>query len=100
MKKPVYALNILSAIPGILIVPLAPFAFLIIDGEGRVPGLLHERAFIALLIAYPMLLPICLWRSLSALRRRRRAALIIAVAPLVCALALLWVFIAGGIRLR
>ncbi len=100
-KKAVYALNILSAIPGILIVPLAPFAFLILDGEGRIPGLLHEHAFTALLLCYPFLLLGCIGFSVFSLRRGGGyGVLIVAALPLICALLLVWVFIIGGVRLR
>lgn len=101
MKKLVYALNIASAIPGIILVPLAPFAFLIVEGEGRRPGLFHEYAVMALLVAYPFVLAAGIGGSLFALRRGgRRGALAAAALPLLCALSLVWVFVAGGVRLR
>lgn len=101
MKKFIYALNILSALPGVILIPLAPFAFLLIDGEGKVPGLAHERACIALLLAYPPLLLACIALSVHALRRlRMRRAVLFALLPLLCALLLAWVFTAGGVRLR
>ena len=100
MNKLIYALNIVSAIPGIVIIPLAPFAFFIVNGEGLVPGLLHEYAFIALLLFYPFLLLGCLWFSLSSLRRgRSRRALIAGTSPLVCALLLVWLLVSGGVQL-
>lgn len=101
VNKLVYAVIICSAIPGVIIVPLVPFTFLIVDGEGRVPGLLHEYAFMALLLAYPLLLLGGIFLAPRLLRgQRARHAMLVAVAPLACALLLVWVFVIGGIRLH
>lgn len=101
MKKLTYALNIAAAIPGVVLVPLAPFAFLIIDGAGRAPGWFHEYTVMALLASYPVTLAAGIGGSVFALRRgRRRLPVLIAALPLLCALALAWAFIDGGVRLR
>jgi len=96
MKKRLYALIILAALPGIVLFPLAPFSFLLTDGEGRIPGLAHEHAFMILLPAYALSLALCIPLSL----RARRCAFLIAAMPLLFLLLLAWVFIAGGVRLR
>jgi len=104
MKKFTFALNIAAAIPGVILVPLSPFAFLIVDGEGRAPGWLHEYAVMALLASYPLMLAAGIGGSVWALRRardrHRHLPPLIAALPLLCALALAWAFIDGGVRLR
>lgn len=100
MKKFTYTLNILAAIPGVILVPLAPFAFLIVDGEGRAPGWLHEYAVMALLASYPVALAAGIGGSVWMLRRGHRRAPLVAALPLLCALLLAWAFVAGGVRLR
>ncbi len=101
MKKLVWSFVILSAIPGIILIPLAPFTFFLVDGEGRVPGLFHEHAFMALLLLYPFLLAGCLWFAWFSLRRGRAGgALMASAAPFLCAVLLVWVFIAGGVQLN
>jgi len=103
MKRLVIALNIMAAVPGVILVPLAPFAFLIVDGEGRAPGWFHEYAVMALLAAYPLVLALGIGGSVWALRRGRldrRWPPLIAVLPALCALLLAWAFVDGGVRLR
>ncbi len=101
MKKLVYAGNILSAVPAALVVPLLPFTFLLIDGEGRVPGFFHEYLLRTLMLAYPVTLAACLWLSVRLLRRDRlRAALGTSLVPLGVFLVLLWTYLAGGVVLR
>lgn len=102
MKKLTIALNIAATVAGVVLVPLAPFAFLIVDGEGRVPGWFHEYAVMALLASYPLALAAGIGGSVWALRRARDRWLppLIAALPLLCALTLAWAFIAGGVRLR
>lgn len=103
MKKLTIALNIAATVVGVVLVPLAPFAFLIVDGEGRVPGWFHEYAVMALLASYPLALAAGIGGSVFALRhggRGYRWAPRVAVLPLLCALLLVWVFIDGGVRLR
>lgn len=101
MKKLVYAGNILSAVPAALVVPLLPFTFLLIDGEGRVPGFFHEYLLRTLMLAYPVALAACLWLSVRLLRRDRlRLALGTSLVPLGVFLVLLWTYLAGGVVLR
>ncbi len=101
MRKLVYAGNILSAVPAALVVPLVPFTFLLIDGEGRVPGVFHETLLRILMLGYPPALAACLWLSVRLLRRgSTRAALGISLVPLGVFLLLLWTYLAGGVVLR
>ena len=101
MRKLVYIGNILSTVPAALVVPLVPFTFLLIDGEGRIPGLFHEHLLRALMLTYPVTLAACLWLSVRLLRRDRpRAALGTSLVPLGVFLLLLWTYIAGGVMLR
>jgi len=95
------ALNIVAAVVGVVLAPLAPFAFLIVDGAGRVPGWFHEYAVMALLASYPFALAVGIGGSVFALRRAEpRLAVGVAALPLICALLLAWAFVAGGVRLR
>jgi len=103
MNKLVIALNLAAGLPGVILVPLAPFAFLIVDGAGSVPGWFHEYAVMTLLAAYPAVLALGIGGSIWALRSGRidrRWPPLIAALPVVCAVLLAWAFIAGGVRLR
>ena len=96
MKKLLITLNLLAGLPGIVLVPLAPFGFLLVEGEGRVPGFAHEYAVIALIIAYSVSLPVCIPLSL----RARRRAFTVAALPLLLLALLVWAYVFGGVRLR
>lgn len=101
MKKVLYAIHALSIIFGVVLVPLSPFGVFIIDGEGRVDGMLHEYFVIALLGMYPAVLACAIGGGVVACRRGRvRPAIWIALTPPICAAALAWLFIAGGVQLR
>lgn len=101
MKKIILALNILSAIPGIIFIPLAPFTFFIVNGEGQIPGMLHEHAFMMLLLGYPFVLLGGVVGSIFTFHRERpRSAIIISISPLICAALLVWVFVSGGVQLN
>lgn len=101
MRKLVIAGNILSTIPAALVVPLVPFTFLLVDGEGRVPGYFHEYLLHVLMLAYPVVLIASLWLSTRLRRRDRlRPALGISLVPLGVFLLLAWTFLAGGVVLR
>jgi hypothetical protein len=101
MRKLVYAGNILSSIPAALVVPLVPFIFILIQGEGRIPGHFHEYLLRGLMVLYPLALIGCLVSSIRLLRRNRpRPALWISFIPLAIFGLLLWTFLAGGVVLR
>lgn len=101
MRKLVYTGNILSTIPAALVVPLVPFIFILIDGEGRIPGYLHENLLRVLMVMYPVALIGCLWGSIRLLRRDRvTAALWISLVPLAVFGLLVLTYLAGGVVLR
>ena len=96
-----YAINIVATLIGVVLVPLAPFAHLIVDGQGRIDGWFHERLFIALLFAYPFCLVGGVFGGVWLLRRAHLyRAYLVAALPLLCAALLVWTFIEGGVRLR
>ena len=101
MRKLVYTGNILSSIPAALVVPLVPFIFILIDGEGRIPGYLHENLLRFLMVLYPIALIICLLGSIRLLRRDRlKPALWISLTPLMIFGLLVLTYMNGGIVLR
>jgi len=101
MRKLTYTGNILSALPSLLIVPLVPFIFILIDGEGRIPGYFHEYTLRTLMVAYPLILIVCFFTTLKLLRTdRERVAAWISFVPLCVFGLLVLVFIYGGIDIR
>ena len=101
MRKLVYTGNILSTLPAALIVPLVPFIFILIDGEGRIPGHFHENALRILMVGYPITLIVCLLTSIRWMRQDRlSSAAWLSFVPLAIFGLLVWIFIAGGVRLR
>ncbi len=101
MRKLAIVGNILSTIPAALVVPLVPFIFILIVGEGRIPGYFHEYALRFLMVAYPVTLVTCLVLSIRLLRRDRpRPAAWISFVPLAVFGLLVWTYLAGGIVLR
>ena len=101
MRKLIYSGNIISTLPALIVVPLVPFIFILIDGEGRIPGFFHEYSLRALMVIYPLTLIACLFGSLRLLRRGRvRTAAWISFLPLAVFGLLLWTYIGGGVVLR
>ena len=101
MRKLVYTGNILSTIPAALVVPLVPFIFILIDGEGRIPGELHENLLRFLMVLYPIALIACLVGSIRLLRKDRlEPALWISLIPLAIFGLLVMTYLTGGIVLR
>ena len=101
MKKIVYAFNIISALPSMLVVPLLPFVFILVQGEGRVPGYFHESAVKILMFVYPLLLIGCVIASIKLTRKDRpKPALPISLLPLVAFALLFFAFYFGGVQLR
>jgi len=100
-KKLIVVFNIISVIPGIIFVPLVPFTFILVYGEGKIQGMLHENILKFLLIFYPFLLILCVFYSI---RRYKvgdlNGSLILSVVPLLHAILIAAVFIFGGIQLR
>lgn len=100
-RKFVYAVNILATIPAALVLPLSPFIFILIQGEGRIPGFFHEYLLRFLMIAYPVALAICLFMSIRMLRANRVVdAFCYGLVPLMLFLILLFTFLFGGVVLR
>ena len=101
MRKLVYTGNILSTIPAALVVPLVPFIFILIDGEGRIPGMFHENLLRGLMVLYPLALITCLWGSIRLLRRDRlKPALWISLLPLGIFGLIVLTYLTGGVVLR
>ena len=101
MRKLTYAGNILSALPSLLIVPLVPFIFILIDGEGKIPGYFHEYTLRFLMVAYPLILIACFFTTLKLLRANQdRIAAWVSFIPLCVFVLMFLVFIYGGIDLR
>ncbi len=101
MRKRIYIGNILSSLPAALVVPLAPFVFILINSEGRIPGYFHEYIVRSLMIIYPITLIICLIVSIKLMRQDRlRPAFYVSVIPLLLFLILAAVFYFGGVVMR
>ncbi len=101
MRKLTYTGNILSALPSLLIVPLVPFIFILISGEGKIPGYFHEYTLRILMVAYPLILVACFFATLKLLRaNRERTAAWVSFVPLCVFGLLVLVFIYGGVVLR
>ena len=101
LKKLVIAFTILSLVPAALVVPLVPFTFFLVDGEGRIPGYFHEYLLHFLMLAYPVILLACLWGARRLVRGGTlKLAVGISLVPLGVFLLLLWTFVWGGIVLR
>lgn len=101
MKKVVYSGNILSTLPALIVVPLVPFIFILIDGEGRIPGYFHEYTLRTLMIVYPLTLLGCLFGSLRLLRAgKAKAAAWVSFLPLAVFALLVLTYIQGGVVLR
>jgi hypothetical protein len=101
MKKFIYISNIISALPAIIVVPLVPFIFILIEGEGRIPGYLHEYAVRMLMVIYPLSLIACLVGSIKLMRLGvLRPALIVSLLPLLVFFLLFSFFYFGGVVLR
>ncbi len=101
MNKLVTVFNILSAIPAALVVPLVPFTFFLVEGEGRVPGDFHEYLLHFLMVCYPVVWVLSLWGSRRLLRTgKSKPALGLSLTPFGVFLLLLWTYLAGGVVLR
>jgi hypothetical protein len=101
MRKLAYIGNILSTLPAALVVPLVPFIFILIDGEGRIPGYFHENAVRILMVAYPLVLIFCLVMSIRWLRQDRvTPAIWLSFVPLGIFGLLVWTYVGGGVMLR
>jgi len=100
-KKLVYITNIISTLPALIIVPLVPFIFILIVGEGRIPGFFHEYALRALMVLYPITLIACVLGSIRLLRRNLTVpAFWLSLCPLAVFMLLVATFWFGGIVLR
>ena len=55
-KKLVVVGNILSTLPALIVVPLVPFVFILIEGEGKIPGFFHEYTLRTLMLLFPVVL--------------------------------------------
>jgi len=101
MKKLVYSGNIISALPTLIILPLAPFIFILINGEGKIPGHFHEYALRTLMVVYPLSVVICVFFSIRLLRNGfQRAAAWVSFLPLGVFGLLLLTYLQGGVVLR
>ena len=101
MRKLTYTGNILSALPSLLVVPLVPFIFILIDGEGKIPGYFHEYSLRILMVAYPVILIACFFGTLRLLRKNKeRFAAWLSFVPLCVFGLLLLVYLYGGVVLR
>ena len=100
-KRLIIVLLVLCSLPALVLVPLAPFTFLIIEGEGRIPGRTHEYLSMALLLTYPLVL---IASGVLCVRQRRLEAFglaaVYALLPMLWALLLVWVYLAGGVQLK
>ena len=54
MKFLFYFTVSLALIPLLLVLPLAPFTFILVEGEGTIPGMRQEYIFHSLMIIYPI----------------------------------------------
>ncbi|MBX2870209.1 MAG: hypothetical protein KTR18_16125 [Acidiferrobacterales bacterium] len=101
MRKLTYVGNILSALPSLLVVPLVPFIFILIDGEGKIPGFFHEYSLRTLMVAYPLILLACFFSTLRLLKtNKERLAAWISFIPLGVFGLLVAVYVYGGVVLR
>ena len=100
-KKLVYIGNIISALPATLVVPLVPFIFILIDGEGRIPGMLHENMVRGLMVLYPIALLTCVICAIRFTRRGQvQLGMLVSLIPLFIFVSLFFVFYYGGVTLR
>lgn len=100
-RKLVYTANILSILPAALVVPLVPFIFILINGEGRIPGYFHENLLRFFMVAYPITLIACLVLSIRLLRQDRVSrAFKVAIVPLLVFGCLVVTYMYGGVVLR
>ncbi len=101
MKKSIYVGNIISALPSLLVVPLVPFIFILIHGEGKIPGYFHEYLLRTLMVVYPLALIACVITSLKIGRQgNHQLAVWISLVPLAIFAALVATLVFGGIVLR
>ncbi|MEM7196435.1 MAG: hypothetical protein AAF402_15975 [Pseudomonadota bacterium] len=100
MKLIAILLNLLAWIPLLIILPLAPFTFILVDGEGSIPGMSQEYAFHTLMISYPLVAIVCGYIAIRRYRLARypQSALLAAPGILLFTLLLL-IFLKGGIQL-
>jgi len=100
-RKLIYASNIISALPTLIVVPLVPFIFILIVGEGKIPGFFHEYALRTLMVLYPVALIACVIGSLKLLRRDQMTqALWVSLLPLGIFALLVVTLLFGGVVLR
>ncbi len=100
-KKLLVVCNILSIIPGVILVPLTPFTFILIYGEGTVPGVWHENLLRILMLLYPFMLLGCLFLSVRLYRKKYQSqGLLVSLIPLFHAVLIAVVFQFGGIQIR
>ena len=101
MKKAVTILNILAVIPALIILPLCPFAFILIEGEGTIAGYFHENLLKTLMVSYPVILMAGVMSSVKLRKRNYDGwAVFMAALPSVISTSIVLVYLFGGIQLR
>ena len=101
MRKTVITLNILAFIPALILVPLSPFAFILIYNEGTIPGMFHERLLQTLMVLYPLGLLAMVIMSIRLVKRQMHVpAIVISIIPSIMSTAIVLVYLFGGIQLR
>ncbi|NKB76860.1 MAG: hypothetical protein GKR96_07375 [Gammaproteobacteria bacterium] len=101
MKRLVTLFNILAIIPSIILVPLAPFTFILIHNEGSISGYFHEYLLQTLMVSYTFILVLCIFFSIALMRKgRTRIAVLLSILPTITTAAIALTYIFGGIHLR
>ena len=101
MKRLISLFNILSIIPAIILVPLAPFTFILIEGEGSIPGYFHETLLKTLMVAYTFVVVLCITFSIRSIKRNENLkALVLSIMPTLTTAAIVLTYLFGGIHLR
>ncbi len=100
MKFLFYFTISLALLPLLLILPLAPFTFLLVEGEGTIPGMAQEYLFHTLMITYPVSAIICGYIAIKGFRKMPEFRyMIVGIVPLFLFTLLVAIFIVGGIQL-
>ncbi|NKB64887.1 MAG: hypothetical protein GKR95_23150 [Gammaproteobacteria bacterium] len=101
MKRLITLFNILAIIPAIILVPLAPFTFILIEGEGSISGYFHEYLLKTLMVSYTFILVFCIYLSIRLMRRgQTQLALVLSTLPTLTTTAIVLTYLFGGIHLR
>ena len=100
MKFLFYFTVSLALIPLLLVLPLAPFTFILVEGEGTIPGMRQEYIFHSLMIIYPIAAVLCGYFAIKGFRRMPGLRhYVIGVVPLFLFIMLVAIFINGGIQI-